>query len=379
MKKVAILVVHGIGEQEPFETLDAFSNTFLTRFETSIRDKVGEVAINKEHVLKNFAGRTESCVSVNIDNSDIPEIDIFEYYWAHMTERQISFGEIWSWLLTVSKGAKSFYDRQHKGQLGEVNDSLFNEDKEFHNYRYLIRMLSMVGFFQRLQIFSFSHIRKAFLSFGKGIFEPLQKSVVDSFGDVVLYTTIDEKSKYYRIRNEILAGAAAKVLGLIERDEYDEVLLVGHSLGTVIVYDTLARINKQMNVDLTLKNKAIKIKGLVTFGSPLDKIAFFFDEKINREKQPVRYAITSQLHGFKRVNVDTETLACRIQECFSHVKWFNFWSKRDPVSGHLDVYLDLENIEMDFSKLTTNPIRTHSLYWESEDMYKKIIEEFHLV
>jgi hypothetical protein len=82
---------------------------------------------------------------------------------------------------------------------------------------------------------------------------------------------------------------------------------------------------------------------------------------------------------FKKVNIDTEALDSGVEDYFNHVKWLNFWSKRDSVSGHLDVYRDLKNIEMDFSKLTTDPIKTHSLYWESKDMYRQIIEEFKLV
>jgi len=378
-KKIGILVIHGIGEQEPFETLDAFANTFLKQYLTSVKNKFQQAEIHKKHILKKFSDKIESCVSITTDNTAVPGIDVYEYYWAYMTQREITFREIWFWLLAVSRGAKAFYDRHEGTQSGEMNDTLFNKDGEFKNYKYLLKMLSAVGFFQRLWFLAPANIMKIFSSFGKGIFEPLQRRIVDSFGDVVLYTTIDEKSKYYRIRQEILSGSFKKMLGLLECGEYDEILLVGHSLGTAIAYDTLARINKQMNVDPVLRGKATKIKGLVTFGSPLDKIAFFFDEKINKEKQPVRYAIASQLHGFKRVNVDTQTLESGVDECFSHVKWLNFWSKRDFVSGHLDVYRDLSNIEMDFSKLTTDPIKTHSIYWESEDMYKQIIAEYKLI
>ncbi|MFH1856404.1 MAG: hypothetical protein ABH836_04130, partial [Candidatus Omnitrophota bacterium] len=129
-----------------------------------------------------------------------------------------------------------------------------------------------------------------------------------------------------------------------------------------------------------------KIKGLVTFGSPLDKIAFFFDEKVNQKEQAFRYAIISQLHGFKRVNVDTETLENGVHQYFDDMKWLNFWTKPDPVSGHLDVYKGLENIELDFSdKIKIRrvlgsefAIESHGLYWQSQEMFSRIIKEFNL-
>ncbi len=207
----------------------------------------------------------------------------------------------------------------------------------------------------------------------------LSGPVVDYLGDVALYCSTDKKSKYFDVRQRILNGAYEKSKFLLESDQYSEILFSGHSLGSVIAYDTLDRLNKEMNVNPKLREYASKIKGLVTFGSPLDKIAFFFDEKIDQVRQNIRYAIVSQLHSFKRVNVDTTSLENGVEQCLADVKWLNFWTKPDPVSGHLDVYKDVSNIELDFSKTIGDSdlsVKSHSFYWQSEEMYQKIIKEF---
>lgn len=59
---------------------------------------------------------------------------------------------------------------------------------------------------------------------------------------------------------------------------YDQVILAGHSLGSVVAYDALDRLSNDLNTGNWRfpKDKRERLPGLVTFGSPLDKIALFF-------------------------------------------------------------------------------------------------------
>ena len=73
--------------------------------------------------------------------------------------------------------------------------------------------------------------------------------VQEYLGDVAVYVNTDQKAKNYAARAEILDGSTTALSRLLkakvkddqkrERWKYDEVLLVGHSLGSVISYDTI--------------------------------------------------------------------------------------------------------------------------------------------
>lgn len=370
-QKIAILVIHGIGEQEPFETLDAFAKPFIQLYQHK------EVALRKRHELKKMSDWVESCVFSSANNPSTPEIDIYEYYWAHVPQREITFPEVVAWIKQVARGAESFYgNRKEQIKTVSKNNELFRADGEFQGFKYLVKLIGAGNKFWF--ILSFILKRWAFSKIVTDYFmRKVSQPMVDLMGDVAVYCSMDKKSRYSEVRRKILSGAVEKTRALVKNDEYNEVLLVGHSLGSVIAYDTLDRLNREMNVNPELKKCAPKVKGLVTFGSPLDKIAFFFDEQIDKVDQPYRHAITSQLHGFRRANVDTETIENGVQQNFEHVRWFNFWTKPDPVCGHLDVYRDVINIEMDFSKeIGKNPLASHSQYWKSEKMFQKIIEGF---
>jgi hypothetical protein len=223
--------------------------------------------------------------------------------------------------------------------------------------------------------------------------------LVDYVIDIALYCTADVKSEYYANRTQSLNGAADKVKLLAMNDDYDEILLCGHSLGGVIAYDVIDRMNLLMHYDIALRSEKSKFKDIVTFGSPLDKVASFFDEYIDSKKQPIRYAPVSFLHGFRRKDVDnpiyvqvqndggeahTLEVGTTIQQYLSAIPWLNFWTPTDVISGHLDIYENVDNIEMDFapeSKLSSLSkmklfITSHTHYWKSEKLYNNIVNKF---
>jgi len=102
-------------------------------------------------------------------------------------------------------------------------------------------------------------------------------------GDVAIYVDSNKLDRFYKIRQEIKQIASDSVTGIYTARsaddsswEYSKIAIVGHSLGSVIAYDTL---NKLLNLDDITGNHVDVEKRtclLETFGSPLDKIAFFF-------------------------------------------------------------------------------------------------------
>ncbi|UCD15046.1 MAG: hypothetical protein JSV34_04810 [Candidatus Omnitrophota bacterium] len=387
-RKTAVVVIHGIGQQESFEALDAFTRNFSKTYSELCRDSKQSAFLQKRHSLRRFPDWIESYVSLNPGSADKGAIDIYEYYWAHLTQRKISACAVMQWLIKVSGGAREFYKRQKSHMANKPkNDRLFRKDGEFKNYEYLVWLLSFGNWIRYIFLVLASLFKIKRLGFLDIIKNIAMKPLESYLGDVTIYSSSDKKSEYFYVRKKILDGALRKVKFLLECEQYGRIILAGHSLGSVIAYDVLDRLNKEMNLDSNLRKLSSKIEGLVTFGSPLDKVAFFFDEHISKKKQSIRYALVSQLHSFKRVNVDTTTVENSIEQYFEGTRWINFWAKTDPVSGHLDVYRGVENVEMDFSPRvrgfsffgSKKYLLSHLLYWDDERMYKRIIEEFELV
>ena len=77
----AILVIHGIGEQHPYQTLDAFTATLWNVLEL----KKGTAFLPGHHRIAKREGWVQNYVS--IETTRHSSIDVYEYYWAHKAQR----------------------------------------------------------------------------------------------------------------------------------------------------------------------------------------------------------------------------------------------------------------------------------------------------
>ena len=160
----------------------------------------------------------------------------------------------------------------------------------------------------------------------------VRRSLIQYLGDVAIYVTPYKLDAFFQVRDQIkecVYKVAYAVYAQQRQDgsgpEYDEVFVVGHSLGSVIVYDVLNRlVNEDEAIGCSLKVVA-RTPLLLTFGSPLDKTAFLFAEQ-------------RQNTGEAR-----EALAAAVQPliqdyCFRPKCWINIYSPWDIISGSLDFY-----------------------------------------
>jgi hypothetical protein len=167
--------------------------------------------------------------------------------------------------------------------------------------------------------------------------------LVQFVGDVAAYVSSHKLDRFDELRNAIrerVHGVVRAIYALPAADgsgyEYDEVAIVGHSLGSVVVYDGL---NRLLNDDALYRgSSADPARGqrpldvqkrtclLLTFGSPLDKTAFVFGNR-----------------GDKYVHEGREALAASVQPLIQDVRyrtfpWVNVYSQNDIVSGCLYLY-----------------------------------------
>jgi hypothetical protein len=173
------------------------------------------------------------------------------------------------------------------------------------------------------------------------------------------------------------------------------VIVAGHSLGSQVAYDAINKLNllinkeevKGYNSDGIFENMKQSIsdqmKGFITFGSPLDKIVFFLRENVPQQ-QYIRKQFLNHFHGFKQREMnfdrDQETNSSYVKansglkRHLEDVLWRNYYDGHDYVSGGLDYYSGLTNIDCEFKSGKFG--FTHSYYWDCEYFYRDIIVNF---
>jgi hypothetical protein len=139
---------------------------------------------------------------------------------------------------------------------------------------------------------------------------------------------------------------------------YSHVVVVGHSLGSVIAYDTLNAIINQDLLDGSGRKAVARTHALITLGSPLDKVAFLF-----RQKAKV---------AFMR-----DVLSAAYQpmiQSYNHRPrwWINIFCKTDIISGSLEYYDDPARARTEPRRVMNfrdpygkwNPKSAHTDYWK---------------
>src|SRR6266567_4478833 len=209
--------------------------------------------------------------------------------------------------------------------------------------------------------------------------------LVEYVGDVAAYIAAHTVSKFYELRQQIWQ-TAMKVSRAVYRAQadhkpgsepgflYQKIIVVGHSLGSVIGYDVL---NGLLLEDL-FSNHPLDVvrrtRMFLTFGSPLDKTAFLFRTQQDM-CSPVR-----------------EVAAAAVQPMIQHYnyrpeEWVNLYSKSDIISGSLEFYdppdehnanggaqFQIPGVLPEMKKRVNNlpdpdartPLAAHVEYWEGK-------------
>lgn len=147
-----------------------------------------------------------------------------------------------------------------------------------------------------------------------------QRFLKNYMGDVaIVVSEFGPASRLSSTRKEIQA-AVMETFGQVYSQPYASVLCVGHSLGSVLTYDALNA--------AVLRNPdwAKKTPLLLTFGSPLNKIAFLFRVLGSGKDSD----ITLALEACNQPLLQNPTQR--------PLRWINIWSPDDPVSGSLRYY-----------------------------------------
>lgn len=188
--------------------------------------------------------------------------------------------------------------------------------------------------------------------------------LVQYLGDVAIYVMPYKVDAFNDLRKEIKETVYKVAHGVYalkdqsgKQPAYDHVIVLGHSLGSVIAYDAL---NRLIHEDKNAKSAdALHIVDrtplFLTFGSPLDKTAFIFG---------------AQGHGTTEAR---ESLAASVQPLiqsyeYRPARWINIYSPWDILSGNLDLYdlpeaTDPRKVKNLEDPDATTLLMAHTEYW----------------
>lgn len=206
--------------------------------------------------------------------------------------------------------------------------------------------------------------------------------LVEYVGDVAIYVAPHLLDRFSELRKRIrqcVYDTAEQIYGMHTPGTttltYSNIALVGHSLGSVATYDVINTLIARDNARGTPLKVQARTALLLTFGSPLDKIAFVFAAQGTRTTETrERLAATTQplIQDYK----------------YRTFPWINIYSDQDVVSGDLTFYDNLndekakEQIDKRYSERrcvenerdtkAQTPLLAHLQYWKNEILFDKL-------
>jgi len=216
----------------------------------------------------------------------------------------------------------------------------------------------------------------------------VRTTLIQYVGDVAAYIAAHTVSKFWEVRWQIWQ-TAMRVASAIYRARtandseflYNKIVVVGHSLGSVIGYDVLNGLLMDDQFSAQPLQVAARTRMFLTFGSPLDKTAFVF-----RTQKDMRSQVREV--GAAAVQPMIASYANRPQE------WVNLWSHADIISGHLDFYdppnvlnakhpehyvharANPKGVQNCIDPEAKTPLKAHVEYWDgkmfAEQLYRGI-------
>jgi len=201
----------------------------------------------------------------------------------------------------------------------------------------------------------------------------VRRFLVQYLGDVAVYVESHTVDRFSELRARIRAcvtDRARAIYAATGPAAYANVVVVGHSLGSVVSYDALNQLLCEDAIDRQAgrpaRDVARRTPLFLTFGSPLDKTAFIFAIQHRRTTQ-AREALAASSQPM------LQDYAWRPE------RWVNIYSPWDIISGALE-YFDLPNAA-DPRRVTnrrdgdaTTFLMAHVEYWE-DPMLPQVLSE----
>lgn len=209
----AVIVIHGMGEQRPMDTIRGFVDAVLP-----------EPPPGEEKFYSRPDALSESFELRVLQNRSQPRTHFYEYYWAYKVSGT-TFSHISSWLSTLLLRSPWRVPKQLR-PLWALSWSLL----------LAVIVAVALGFFERIT----QSMTILISGIAAGLFGVLQTIVLTFIGDVARY--LSPAPGNIKLRQDIRADGIRLLKKIQESGEYDRVIMVGHSLGSVVAYDILKHV-----------------------------------------------------------------------------------------------------------------------------------------
>jgi hypothetical protein len=203
----------------------------------------------------------------------------------------------------------------------------------------------------------------------------VNRFLTTAIGDLAVYLGADTLSTNFAARSQILEECTQTVRGLLGSQLdlvpdhtpscYDRVILVAHSLGSVIAYDTLNDLMAQNMASIAPDPTLERISALFTFGCPLNKVYYFFRARTS-PRTYVLGEILYALHNFRLRNPPPPGVQPSLHPFHPRFRWLNAWCPMDVISGRMLFYRADRN---QIVKQGFEPATAHTGYWRNPRLY----------
>ena len=393
--RVAMIICHGMGQQVAFETLDCVAKSLLgaekaargaerTAGSTPAADvPAAQVNVKIVRLGSEQLPRAELTVTTPAGPR---EVHLYEAYWAPLTEGKVTALDVTRFLFDAWLRGMKF------AAAGRFSRFIFGKDREFAIPRssgvklmgaflgVALVWLAFLAIWLAAPVWIGANALRGAWGAGGVVTAVLGWTVAAYLslrgreiyfqyaGDVAAYVSSHKVNRFYEVRSAVkkvgqdLARAVYGARAADGGEEYAEVYVVGHSLGSVVAYDTL---NAMLNEE-RLGAGGLRVRErtpmLLTFGSPLNKTAFIFRTQL--KDAPVREALAAAMQPM------ISDYALRPNH------WVNIYSPHDPVSSALTFYdtPDPDDTDPLFrtrrvlnlrDPLANTPAVAHVQYWDN--------------
>lgn len=235
LPKQAVVIVHGMGEQRPMETIRSFVRTVWSE-DTSLTpagnpnsrtiDPETKKPINKSWITPDLrAGSHELRRITTPRDAKGRRADFYELYWADITQgttRQRLYAWVytllWRSLKDVPENARKLYWATWVATV--------------------VVLLAAIALATSIWQGCIGPVGAALLTLlASLIFWAIDRFALPYFGDVASYVRAEAST--VEKRAEVRERGLSLLRKLMDDPDYDRIIVVGHSLGSVIAYDLL--------------------------------------------------------------------------------------------------------------------------------------------